>query len=666
MRSGLIRTTGVCHACDMEPAVALDRTCRADELSRHEWLIANGRGDYAMGSVAGPPSRSYHGLLVAAANPPVERRLLVARLDDWIRVDGVRYPLFFRAKNPSPPDGAFPFAGFHLDGTTPVWRFEIGDTLLEKRITMAHGAPITYVTYRLIEGRSADLETDIYVDYRDHHAVTSQEAWNPTFGQVAHGLAITPPPASQPVYVLAYPGNVEAASAWVDGDRLTNEMYRGLADRSAVFHAASIRATLDPGTSVTVVCSEVEDPPLAGFETEATARHFTLLDSAQLPAGTPGWVKQLVLTADQFVVDRTVPGTDHGKTIIAGYPWFTDWGRDTMIALPGLTLATGRPEIATTILRTYARFVDEGMLPNHFPDGGEEPLYNTADATLWFIEAVRQTWAATGDQTLIEDLAPVLEDVIGWHRQGTRFGIGVDPRDGLLTAGEPEVQLTWMDAMVDDWVVTPRMGKSVEINALWYQALATMGRMMTTIGRDATTYTEAAGQVRTSFSRFWNPDTGCLFDVIDGPEGHDPSVRPNQIFAVSLPDSPLTDEQQRAVVDVCRRDLLTPFGLRSLAPSHTGYQGHYDGDRRTRDGAYHQGTVWAWLLGPFSLAVHRTTGDADLARTYLRSMESHLNEHGLGGIAEIFDGDSPHTARGAPWQAWSVGEFLRAWRFLEG
>jgi predicted glycogen debranching enzyme len=649
----------------MESAVSIDPSSDRKKLFRHEWLVANGRGDYAMGTVAGPPNRSYHGMLVSAANPPVQRRLLVARLDDWIRLDGVRYPLFFRSEDPSGREGVYPFAGFHLDGTTPVWRFQIGETLLEKRVTMAHGEPITYVNYRLIEGGPASVESDIYVDYRDHHTVTSKNAWSPSFEQVAHGLAITPPPAPRPVFVLAYPGEVQEASAWVDGDRLTNETDRGLADRSAVFHAASIKATLVSGASVAVVCSEIEDPPMAGFETEATARHFTLLDSALLPARTPGWVKQLVLAADQFLVDRTVPETDHGKTIIAGYPWFTDWGRDTMIALPGLTLVTGRPEIAGTILRTYAGLVDEGMLPNHFPDGGEDPIYNTADATLWFIEAVRQTWAATADQSLIEELAPVLEDVIRWHRQGTRFGIGVDPRDGLLTTGEPEVQLTWMDAVVDGWVVTPRIGKPVEVNALWYQALSTMGRMMTAIGRDATTYTEAAGQVRTSFSRFWNPDTACLFDVIDGPDGNDPSVRPNQIFAVSLPDSPLTEGQQQAVVNVCRRDLLTSFGLRSLAPSDPDYRGRYGGDRRSRDGAYHQGTVWGWLLGPFALAVHRTTGDADLARSFLLPMEAHLNDLGLGGIAEIFEGDPPHAPRGCPWQAWSVGEVLRAWRALE-
>ncbi len=655
----------LCHAYRVELGVDLDRRIETSDLARREWLVTNGRGDYAMGTVAGVASRSYHGLLIEAANPPVKRRVLVTRLDDWIHIDGIRYPLFYRETNRLASDGEFPLALFRLDGNIPVWRFEIGATVLERRIVMARNAPTTYVTYQLLAGHPAVVESHLFVDYRDHHAVTPQEAWSPSVDPIPEGLAIKPPDSPHPVFVFAYPGEVEATSSWTIGDLLTAEALRGLPDRSAVFHAATIRATVDRGTSSTVVCSAVEDPPLAGFETESMARQYDLLHTARLPSTTPRWIKQLVLAGDQFIVDRTVPGSDQGKTIIAGYPWFADWGRDTMIALPGLTLTTGRPEIAATILRTFARLIDEGMLPNHFPDGGEAPAYNTADATLWFFEAVRQTWETTGDRTLVEDLAPVLEDVIHWHRRGTRFGISVDARDGLLRAGEPGIQLTWMDAMVDDWVVTPRIGKPVEINALWYQALSTMGRIMNALGRDATTYLEAAGQVRKSFARFWNPAARCLFDVIDGPEGDDASIRPNQILAVSLPDSPLPAGQQWEVVQTCRRRLLTPFGLRSLAASDPDYQGMYSGDRRTRDGAYHQGTVWGWLLGPFALAVHRTTGDAELARSFLLPMEAHLTEFGLGGIAEIFDGDPPHAPHGCPWQAWSVAEILRAWRALE-
>ena len=618
-----------------------------------------------MGTVAGVATRSYHGLLIAAANPPVARRVLVARLDDWIHVDGIRYALFFRNPGSDSNDTTFPLSGFRLDGTTPVWTFAIGTTVIERRIVMAHGDPITYVTYQMIKGEPAVVESNLFIDYRDHHEVNATEAWTPSIERVSQGLEIKPPDAPHPVWVLAHPGEVEEMSSWSAGDPLTVETYRGLPDRSAVFQAATIRMTIEPGTPGSLVCSTVENPPIAGYEAESTARQYDLLDAARLPASTPPWVKQLVLAADQFVANRTVPGNTQGKTIIAGYPWFADWGRDTMIALPGLTLATGRPEIATTILRTYAELVNEGMLPNHFPDDGQNPAYNTVDATLWFFEALRQTWEATGDRTLIEDLAPVLEDIIQWHRQGTRFGIGVDPQDGLLRAGEPEVQLTWMDAKVGDWVVTPRIGKPVEVNALWYQALTTMGRMMSSLGRDGTTYVEAAGQVRKSFTRFWNPVNGCLFDVIDGPEGDDPSIRPNQIFAVSLPDSPLTAGRQWEVVETCRRKLLTPFGLRSLAVSQPDYQGHYGGDRLTRDGAYHQGTVWGWLLGPFALGVHRTTGDVELARSFLQPMQAHLNEFGLGSIAEIFDGDPPHAPRGCPWQAWSVAETLRAWKALE-
>jgi predicted glycogen debranching enzyme len=373
-----------------------------------------------------------------------------------------------------------------------------------------------------------------------------------------------------------------------------------------------------------------------------------------------------VLAADQFIVSRPLADDPEGLSVIAGYPWFGDWGRDTMIALPGLTLATGRPEVAARILRTFARFVDRGMLPNRFPDQGEAPEYNTVDATLWYFHAVRAYHAASGDDGLLEDLLPALESIVTWHRQGTRHGIAEDPADGLLRSGEPGIQLTWMDARVGDWVVTPRTGKAVEVNALWYNALTALAAFCRRLGRPAGAWEQLAGRVRASFQRFWNPAVACCHDVIDGPAGVDATLRPNQIFAVALPDSPLTAERRRSVVEACARHLLTSMGLRSLAPGHADYRGRYEGGVPERDGAYHQGTVWAWLLGPFALAHARVHGDRALARTFLEPLAHHVTDYGLGSVAEIFDGDPPFAPRGCPAQAWSVAETLRAWTALAG
>src|SRR5439155_9439 len=361
---------------------------------------------------------------------------------------------------------------------------------------------------------------------------------------------------------------------------------------------------------------------------------------------------------------RPLPAEPDGMSVIAGYHWFGDWGRDTMISLPGLVLTTGRPAVARRILTTFARFVDRGMLPNRFPDAGDAPEYNTVDATLWYVEAIRAYHAATGDDGVLKELWPVLEEIVRWHREGTRYGIKQDPADGLLASGEPGVQLTWMDAKVGDWVVTPRIGKPVEINALWYNALVALATFARRLGRPARPWEEAVEPVKAGFDRFWNNDAGCCYDVVDGPGGHDDALRPNQIFAVSLPASPLSPERQRRVVNACARHLLTSYGLRSLAPGHPQYQGRYGGDQRQRDGAYHQGTVWALLLGPFALAHFKVHRDAKAARAFLAPLAHHLADYGIGSIAEIFDGDSPFTPGGCIAQAWSVAETLRAWHEL--
>jgi predicted glycogen debranching enzyme len=422
---------------------------------------------------------------------------------------------------------------------------------------------------------------------------------------------------------------------------------------------------------LTLVASTEPNPSLDGAAALEARQHYEqqVLLQSSITVDTPAWVAQLVLAANQFMVRRPTADDPQGQTIIAGYHWFGDWGRDTMISLPGLTLMTGQTDVAARILRTFARFVDQGMLPNRFPDDAEQPEYNTVDAALWYIEAVRAYHAATADDALLRDLFPVLEDIIAWYRNGTRYNIRVDGSDGLLAAGEAGVQLTWMDAKVEEWVVTPRTGKPIEVNALWYHALCTMAEVAHHLGQPAdvaAAYEDAAEQVRKSFGRFWNEAAGYCYDVLDGPDGHDDALRPNQVLAVALPHTPLSAEQQRAVVNICAHRLLTSHGLRSLSPDHPDYVGSYGGDPRQRDSSYHQGTVWAWLIGPFINAHLHVYGDPALAQSYLRPLAQNLTDHGVGSISEIFDGEPPFTPRGCIAQAWSVAEVLRAWALTTG
>jgi predicted glycogen debranching enzyme len=364
-------------------------------------------------------------------------------------------------------------------------------------------------------------------------------------------------------------------------------------------------------------------------------------------------------------VKRALPEEPDGRSIIAGYHWFGDWGRDTMIALPGLTLVTGRADVARKIILAFAQYVDAGMLPNNFPDAGGKPEYNTVDAALWYLEAVRQYFSASNDLGLVKKLFPVLAGIVDAHVKGTRYNIRVDPADGLLFAGAAGVQLTWMDAKVGDWVVTPRTGKPVEINALWINALRTVAEFARLLGKPVAGYEKLALKGVKNFQKFWNAERGCCYDVIEAPgSGNDAALRPNQIFAVSLLESALSKQQQKAVVDVCMTRLLTSHGLRSLAPGEPGYLGQYAGGPRERDAAYHQGTVWGWLLGPFALAHARVHGDRAAARALLEPMRHHLDDYGVGSIAEIFDGEAPFVPRGCPAQAWSVAETLRAWHAL--
>lgn len=639
-----------------------------------EWLVTNGIGGYASGTVANTLSRRYHGLLMAALQPPLGRTLLLAKIDETAEYDGIYpqsghfYPLYANRWGDGSivePEGNLHLDSFQLEGTTPVWTYGIGNALLKKRIWMHPNANTTYIQYKLSRATGPmSLEAKAFVNYRDYHSTTIIEDWDVDIESVSGGLKFTMQDGATPFYLLSDQAVLFPQRDWYEDFFLTEEEYRGQSDvQEDHVYAALIRMTLRPGETVTLVASTEPDPILDGDEAYAVrqAHEQALLEQANLPDE----LSQLVLAADQFVVARPTAADENGRSIIAGYHWFSDWGRDTMIALPGLTLTTNREDVAASILRTYAQFVDEGMLPNRFPDQGEEPEYNTVDATLWYFEAIRAYYEKTNDLALIEELFPVLDDIVQWHINGTRYNIHVDPSDGLLYAGEPQVQLTWMDAKVDDWVVTPRIGKPVEINALWYNALAIMQQFGDLLKRETAVYTTQLTKLEAGFQRFWYAKMGYCYDVLDGPDGSDGSLRPNQLFAVSLPNSPLTLAQQRSVFDACSRHLLTAFGLRSLSPDDQAYIGQYGGDQIKRDGAYHQGTAWSWLMGAFATAHLKLYEDPATTRTYLQPLMHHLTQHGVGSISEIFDGDPPFTPRGCIAQAWGVAELLRAWRLIE-
>ena len=646
----------------------------APVAERREWLCVNGIGGFASGTIAGTLTRRYHGLLVAALKPPLGRTLLAAAAHETVRYGDEEVSLASArwVSGAVDPAGYRLIERFRLDGTTPVWTYALADALVEKQVWMEPGANTTCVRWRLLRGSSpADLTVRLLVNYRDYHATTRAGSWQMHVARVKNGLCVTAFSGARPLLMLARGADVESAHVWYRDFELPRERERGRDHIEDHLHAGTFRARLGHGAELTIVLSAEADPSLDADaawrrRVDHEAEVLTKWRQTQAAAaGAPAWIRQLVLAGDQFVVRRASTEDPDGATVIAGYHWFGDWGRDTMIALPGLTLETGRPDVARKIITTFARFIDRGMLPNRFPDAGEAPEYNTADATLWYVEAIRAYHERTEDHGLLKEVYPALESILAWHRQGTRYGIHEDPRDGLLCAGGPGVQLTWMDAKIGDWVVTPRTGKPVEINALWYNALRAIAGFARRLGRPVDELDRLARRVAASFERFWNVRDGWCFDVIDGPDGDDATLRPNQVLAVSLPYSPLPMPRARAVVDACARYLLTSYGLRSLAPFDSRFVRMYGGDSRARDGSYHQGPAWGWLLGPFAIAHHRVYGDAARAREFLIPLADHLADYGLGSIAEIFDGTAPFGPNGCIAQAWSVAETLRAWHALE-
>lgn len=666
-------------ADNSRPTLRFGRAVCGDltQAERREWWLGNGLGGYAAGTIAGTLTRRYHGLLIAPLNPRLGRHLVLVKADAALTLEDhdARWPLAANrwSDGSIAPAGYRHIESFTLDGRMPVWRYAYGDVIVEQRLWLEPGANTVYLAWRAQypgPERALHLTVNLLANARDHHGESAPWQFHPVI-EPDHGTLVIRQPGGgiSPAYALRLQvrgGTLASRQDWYWNFDLPVERERGLGDRDHHLCVAEATLRVDRGDWCGLVASLESD---ASPDLEEAMRRFHAYDQAVLQRArltvsgmddAPDWIEQMLLAADGFFFARPLPDLPEGESVIAGYPWFGDWGRDTMIALPGLTLATGRYASARGLLSTFARFVQDGLLPNWFPGAGETPAYNTADAALWFIEAWRAYVATTGDHTALAEHVPVLQSIVAAYRNGTRYGIAVDPADGLLRAGEPGVQLTWMDAKVGDWVVTPRQGKAVELNALWHNALCTMAELTALLRRDGRVYLAAAAQTRTGFQRFLRP-TGGLYDVLDGPDGADRRIRPNQLLAVSLYHSPLDAGAQARVVQECGRCLATSYGLRSLDPADPDYRPRYQGDVRARDGAYHQGPAWGWLVGHYALARYRIDADADAALAVLEPLRDHLADAGLGTISEIFDGDPPHEPRGAPAQAWSVAGVLEAW-----
>jgi predicted glycogen debranching enzyme len=637
-----------------------------------EWLVTNGIGGYASGTISGILTCRYQGLLVANFPFDSHQTLLLTKIDETATYNNCTYSLFanrWRNENVS-SHGYVHIESFYLDGTIPVWHYACADALLEKRIWMQEGVNTTYVQYGLVRGsQPLLLNLKAFVNYRNSHHLTISRNWKFSLQSVPKGICVKAYPEALPFYLLSDRGTTFPVNTWYYNFNLAAET----GHYEDHLHASTLEVVLHPGESLTYVASTELDPSLDGKaalnlrqdrDRKAIA-FWSKTNVSRAGKQTPSWIEELVLTANSFIIGRSSPEVAIKKAIVTEYRSLGNWGRDSAIALPGLSLTLGRPDLARLILQNLAAFVDRGMLPNCIPETGEAPQYNTVDSSLWYFEAIRQYYQVTEDEDLLKEVFPVLREIIDWYCRGTRHNIHLDASDGLLYAGETGVPLTWMDAKVGDWVVTPRIGKPVEINALWYNALRAIAQFARYLNYPYQEYEAIADRVLARFSRFWQDRSGYCFDVIDTPEGNDPALRPNQIFAVSLPESPLNPQQQKSVVNTCAQELLTSYGLRSLSPQDARYQGAWGGDRWEQAGAYHQGSVWGWLLGPFALAHLRVYGNPAQARQFLLPMAQNLSDRGLGYLSQIFDGDPPFTPRGGMAHSLAVAEFLRAWAATE-
>jgi len=617
-----------------------ESTCRdLERASRLEWVLTNGLGGFAMGTVSGINTRRYHGHLIAAVSPPSDRKLLLATIDASVQAEGSP---FWISTNQYPgavfPEGYRYLESFEVDGSA-IWTFRFGTIRIQKRLSVHPGENACTVSYDNIGESPVQLVLRPLVAHRSYHGNFNEHPGYPEVLEFPKGG--TEVGHQGATLYLSHPDAQRLpVQGWYYRFDHVREAERGLDNREDLFCPCELRYELLPGERAVLTASS--SGPAEPFQPDE-------------PEGPPPSLGRLLKdAAANYVVEGG------GRTsIIAGYPWFTDWGRDTMIALPGLCLTTGKIDAARRILRTFAGAMRDGLIPNRFVDTGGEPEYHTVDATLWFANAAWKTLEAEWDESFASEMSEALADAFRHHVEGTRFGIRVDPEDGLLSQGEPGVQLTWMDAKIEDWVVTPRHGKPVEIAGLWVNFLRVAESLASRLGRDSTAYREAAEKAEAGFEhKFWCAGRGHYFDTVDP---YDATLRPNQVLAMALPFGPAKGENAIAALQVVERELLTPMGLRTLGPGEPGYRGRFHGPLKELDAAYHQGTVWPWLLGPYVSALVRLTGDRQEAKKVLRHAKSMLHEYGLGGIAECYDGDTPQRPGGCPWQAWNVGEILRAW-----
>jgi predicted glycogen debranching enzyme len=652
------------------------------ELLHRQWLVTNGLGGYASGTIAGAVTWRYHGLLIAALPAPFGRTLMLNHLEEWLRFPDGHVVQFGGSEPSEPGDAPAPsyLIEFRLENQMPFWRYNVNGVAVEKRILMPNRQNTVHLTYTLrppTDGFWLELRPSVHFRAFESNVSTPPGSEYEVRTRGQH-FEIDSREGYPPLRLFV---DAKESRFIQDGGSKREIIYqldaeRGYESRGPLWSPGYFSAAVN-GNPITLIASTEEWHTISALDADAAfmterVRMQRLLRSAHRDAQHPH-AAELVLAADQFIIvpagrvrdaARARAAGDELRSVIAGYHWFTDWGRDTMISLEGLTLVTGRFQEAAWILRAFAHYARDGLIPNLFPEGRNEGLYHTADATLWFFHAVQRYVATTGDRNTLFALLPLLRDMVAHHLRGTRFGIRVDESDGLLMQGAEGYQLTWMDAKVGDWVVTPRRGKAVEINALWYNALRLLEHWL----RDSLD-SEGADQIRhhadrayESFNRrFWNPAANCLFDVVDGEGGDDAAIRPNQVLAISLPHPALDSSRWRAVLEVVERDLVTPRGLRSLSPHHKDYKPKYSGDLRSRDAAYHEGTVWAWLIGPFVDAWLKVHPDEHAkARQFLDGFFPHLAEACVGSISEIFDAEAPFTPRGCIAQAWSVAEVLRA------
>ena len=653
-----------------------------DALITREWLVTNGIGGYASGTIGGACTRRFHGYLIAALPAPRARTMMLNHLEESVvgpnsmcwKLSGDEHG---GGKEVDFPEPDF-LDEFVLENGLPVWRFSKNGIRIEKRVLMTHLQNSTYIAYRFLEGPTGlHLNLRFALHFRPHEGLLTDEPSPKWSVQVANGreIEITDHRDFPPLRILVIGSNVDLERQVESFPHVLYriERSRGYEYEGKLWSPGYIRIELKPGEDCGIIASVERWSVVQALSfSEAVAaeseRRAKLLAIASADAAGDDY-QQLVLAADQFLIQphsrvadeaRLRAAGDEPRTVIAGYHWFTDWGRDTMISLEGLTLVTGRQREAGNIVRTFASYIRDGLIPNLFPEGEHGGLYHTADATMWFFHAVWRYLHRTNDHETVRALIPKMLDIIEHHIRGTRFNIHIDPRDGLLDQGEEGYQLTWMDAKVDGWVVTPRRGKAVEINALYYNALRILEQLLIGEGdaANAKKIEEYAVHARRSFNeRFWYEDGGYLYDIVDP---NDTAIRPNQIFAISL-DFPVLDEARwPRVVEVVREKLLTPFGLRSLSPDNPDYKKTYDGDLRSRDAAYHQGTVWAWLIGPYVdawLKVH--PDDRAGAAALTSAFDVHMRSACIGTISEIFDAEPPYHPRGCAAQAWSVAEVLR-------